>query len=225
MLPKESLRFFYLDPSWIASLVDGALSIGRVNRGHDNAVHKQALMDTDTVQSQEIVSGFLLHSSVVKGWPNLQVNAYDYTFPTDANTAEQAKDDPIPATSDSELKCLRMERLSDSILLALFQGDVKVLDIHEKPETVHFGLDATGSSQPGEAYDKAPLQANGEPYDPPLQPTGDHDYYLEDSRVIKPLTLVKGLETLDLGYPKPLTSAQFALSMIEGVSKVRFIAS
>ena len=29
MLPLESIRFFYLDPNWVAALSDGAFSIGR----------------------------------------------------------------------------------------------------------------------------------------------------------------------------------------------------
>ena len=29
MLKKESLRFFYIDTTWIGALLDGALSIGR----------------------------------------------------------------------------------------------------------------------------------------------------------------------------------------------------
>jgi hypothetical protein len=28
VLPPESVRFFYLDPNWLATLVEGALSIG-----------------------------------------------------------------------------------------------------------------------------------------------------------------------------------------------------
>ena len=30
MLPPESIRFFYLDPGWIATLIQGATSVGRL---------------------------------------------------------------------------------------------------------------------------------------------------------------------------------------------------
>src|SRR3984885_3921005 len=35
-LPMETLRFFQVDPDWINSLTDGALSVGRHFNGKDN---------------------------------------------------------------------------------------------------------------------------------------------------------------------------------------------
>jgi hypothetical protein len=35
-----------------------------------------------------------------------------------------------------------MERLSANVLICLFKGKIKTLDIHQKPETLHFGLDS-----------------------------------------------------------------------------------
>lgn len=36
------------------------------------------------------------------------------------------------------IELLRMERLSANVLI---KGEIKRLDIHQKPETLHFGLD------------------------------------------------------------------------------------
>lgn len=216
LLPPESLRFFYLDPSWVAGLVDGALSIGRVNKPHDLAVHKQALGDAAVIDSSQQISGFLLRSSVVKGWPSLQVNAYDYRFGAGSDGVEDSKNENIPAAA-GELPRLRLERLSDHVLLGLFQGEIRVLDIHEEPQTIHLGFDVTDKG-----YTKYPIRAGGQASDQALEPVGDHDYWDESRRVIRPALLAEGLQTMDLGYAS-LTSAEFALSLMEGVSRVRFI--
>lgn len=194
MLPMESLRFFYLDPSWIASLVDGALSIGRVNTAYDTAVHSQALTNTAAVGSSDAISGFLLRSTVVQGWPNLQVNAYDYQFQAGSDAVEADKNGNIPADSNSSLPCLRMTRLADTVLLGLFRGEMNVLDIHESPETIHFGFD---------------IEA-------------DADYFDESSRVIRPTALASAIQKKSPDSQN-FTSAQFSLNMIAGVSRVRFI--
>lgn len=223
MLPMESLRFFYLDPSWIASLVDGALSIGRVNKGHDAAVHRQALTDTDVVGSSDVISGFLLRSSVVKGWPNLQVNAYNYQFQAGSESVEDDKNGNISADSNSELPCLRMARLADNVLLGLFRGEMKVLDFHENPETIHFGFDIEEDGD-GSALSisKHPVKANGLESDEEIKPEGEDDYLDESRRVIRPAVLASAMQKKQLGYTS-FTSAQFALSLTEGVSRVRFI--
>src|SRR5262249_22224534 len=68
-------------------------------------------------------SGFLLRSSVVAGWPGLLVDA----------RSDRAPDAP-------KLTLLRMDRLSSDVLLCLFSGEVARVEIHQKPETLHFGL-------------------------------------------------------------------------------------
>jgi len=71
----------------------------------------------------EVVSGFLLRSEVVRGWPNLGVIVYDAEGNTMANI-----DHP--------------KHLTDTIILVLVSG-AKALDhvaIHEHPEGLHFGV-------------------------------------------------------------------------------------
>jgi hypothetical protein len=220
MLPLESLRFFYLDSSWIASLVDGALSIGRVNKGHDTAVHKQSLTDSGQVDSGDVITGFLLRSSVVKGWPTLQVNAYDFQFEPGSDAVEDKKNENIPP--GNELKCVRLERLSDNVLLGLFDGEIEVLDIHEQPETVHFGFDYNKAESKANQISKFPRTPLGRESDKDITPTALNDFYDEGNRIIRPLALAEAIKSENLGYDQ-FTSAQFALSMIEGVSRVRFI--
>ena len=74
-LPRESLRFFEVDPAWVAALVDGAFAVGRsshVLAGHDEGLHAVA-----HAEAAPGISGFLLESAVVASWPRLEVRAYD----------------------------------------------------------------------------------------------------------------------------------------------------
>lgn len=231
MLPIESIRFFYLDPAWIASLMDGALSIGRVNGQQEKILHQNKLVDTTNNSSK--ITGFLLRSSVVAGWPTLQINGYDYVFsetkprPGDKDV-DDWKNEGIPelngAGKTAALEILRMERLSSNVLLCLFQGDAKVVDIHEKPEAIHFGFNRS-DDQGKETYYKLPHRSNGEESDSRLNL--DANYFDAANRVLKVGNLFDELKnnlSTSLGYNKnKYTSAQFALSLVEGVERVRFI--
>ncbi|KAA3637231.1 MAG: hypothetical protein DWQ02_07055 [Bacteroidetes bacterium] len=231
MLPIESLRFFYLDPAWIASLMDGALSIGRVNVKQEKILHTQKLMDSATNTGK--ISGFLLRSAVVAGWPSLQVNAYDYEFsgtkvrPGDED-ADDLKNESIPELNSkgnpAALELLRMERLSPNVLLCLFKGDAKVVDIHEKPEVIHFGFNRSDGTT-NDPYYKLPHRSNGEESDSDSRINLDTTLFTPQTRIIKVEALydkIKGDSKLGFDASE-FTSAQFALAMVEGVERVRFI--
>ncbi len=61
-------------------------------------------------------SGFVLRSDVVAGWPGLVVSV------------------------ETPAKLLRMGRLSDDVLICLFDGEPGAVNFHLKPETLHFEL-------------------------------------------------------------------------------------
>lgn len=147
-LPVESIRFFYIDRNWNDALIDGALSIGTTSRdqlfknsnvqgisdtldGLENSV-RSALrgLDQDSSSNSELVCGFLLRSSVVSGYPGMEVRGY----------------------ADKEgtklLDILRLERLSPDILLCLFAGKPADVALQQPPEGLHFGVrkDETGNS-------------------------------------------------------------------------------
>lgn len=221
MLPKESIRFFFIDQSWIQCLMDGALSIGRLNIIQEKVLHQQKLLNTaDTTQEW---SGFFLRSSVVSGWPNLQINAYDYEFPSGEKT-QDAENQNIPSKVDARataLPSIRMERLSDDLLFCLFQGDIKVVDVHEKPETIHFGFSENADG----SYYKIPFMSDGK--ESGLSVNLGTKIFNSDTRRITMDALFQNFKTqssTELGFKKDtFTAAQFALTLIEGVSRVRFI--
>jgi hypothetical protein len=145
MLPDESIRFFHLDRSWTDRLVDGVLAVGKVGsreqaHHHAAAAGLDALLDslepavrpvqrglaplapTGDASGPE-VSGFLLRSALVAGWPHLDVRAYRDSL---------------------KLTLLRLERLSTSVLIALFAGVPDRVELEEPHHGVQFGVTRAG---------------------------------------------------------------------------------
>ena len=222
MLPVESIRFFIVDPLWVECLLDGAFGIGRVTKA-DHQQDSQLLTQLRTqylaarapesssrpihslqrclaAASDDTISGFLLRSGVASGWPGLLVDGYDQVVDHDEFDPGTPQLDP-----------LRTARLSANVLLCLFAGKVKTVDIHQKPEMLHFGLDRT--EDPEHPFSKQLRNDEGKSGQT-IQP-GDLPWRDKSGRVID-------LERLaDIG--KMADSAQFALRMIEGVEKVRLL--
>jgi hypothetical protein len=118
MLPPESIRFCQLDQVWVDCLVDGAFSLGRLTGRLKPADRRQQSLLVGAVPAHDTVSGFLLRSSVVSGWPGLIVDGY---------------------AGGRSLTALRQDRLSPDVLLCLFAGELARVEIHQQPQTLHFG--------------------------------------------------------------------------------------
>lgn len=68
MLPVESIRFFMLDMQWIQSLLDGAMSVGRIFDNLDDP--------KKTIEEKELAwSGLLIRSNIIANYPDLQIQA------------------------------------------------------------------------------------------------------------------------------------------------------
>jgi hypothetical protein len=151
LLPEESIRWFYLDRRWTDALVQGALSVGTANsddRAHLTAQYPAIREELDVEERNQrrrpgrarvlggggAVSGFLLRSRAVSGWPALHVRAFDVD-PTESDDAQYAEDD------DERIALLRLERLAPAVLLCLFDGIPKVVHIEEPRQGVQFGFD------------------------------------------------------------------------------------
>lgn len=124
-LPKESMRFFYIDPNWIDALVDGTLSIGNHLETKDdiarqafkyqlNQYFKNPLDAAHPYNPQIPVYGFLLRSGVVQAYPNLEVHA---PWNPDPN-APWAED--MTKLTDPRTQVLRSDLLDKDILFCLF---------------------------------------------------------------------------------------------------------
>lgn len=228
MLPLESLRFFYLDLNWINHIVDGAFSIGRTcskQQSTDsalfgqlqNAAHPVTLNQRRQRKSQRFATnavqqytGFLLRSQVVAGWPNVQVNGY-------------AVADDI----STEIKKLRMDRLSADCIICIFDGEIKQVAIHEPPEQLHCGIEinstpysttlrAVTSDRPGSQFLSDP---KGGP------PTAVIPMRADTQTLQVAQAAGSILSKLNTDFNQGIqdfTSAEFALEMIKGVVKVNF---
>jgi hypothetical protein len=157
LLPDESIRFFYLDRSWTDRLVDGAVAVGKIGtreQAHHQAHHPnlcraldwtergvrdlqrgrrtfQAVRDRPDRGVADTITGFLLRSAAVSGWPHMDVRAFDVVL--DPNF------DPNVAARH-QLRTLRLERLSPAVLLALFEGIPKLVWCEEPHHGVQFGV-------------------------------------------------------------------------------------
>src|SRR5712692_6710411 len=166
LLPDESIRFFYLDRSWTDRLIDGALAVGKVGtreQAHHQAHGPQVSQRLDLTERivrplqrkrasfldlkeehrndtkpADVVTGFLLRSAAVSGWPHMDVRAY----------SARLNDALIPSSPEAvakQLPTLRLERLSPSVMLALFQGVPDLVIFEEPHHGVQFGVHARGS--------------------------------------------------------------------------------
>ncbi|MEM6520506.1 MAG: hypothetical protein AAF722_14390, partial [Cyanobacteria bacterium P01_C01_bin.70] len=107
MLPPESIRFFWLDWFWVESLLDGAFSIGRVQ----DADVRQDSDHNPLTGEAKYISGCLIRSDVVAGWPDLQI---------DGSASSIAGDNPM--TETQKLTVLRRDRLAEDVSICLFDG-------------------------------------------------------------------------------------------------------
>lgn len=220
MLPLESIRFFELDTNWVDSLIDGAFSIGRSTAGdltNDQktatsirqaaiqtslAIRKSSSDANPTPQAPQKIAGVILRSSAVSGWPNLEIRGYA-TPQKDANNL-----------ATDQLKCLRMDHLSKDVILCLFAGELRQIDIQLPSEGVHFGLDFN------QTFSKELRDPNGD---------------LETNLILNniPFRDYSGVLNVDLLANEIIqklnvsadhfTSAQFAMQMVEGVDKISFL--
>ncbi len=242
MLPAESIRFFYLNPDWISTLLQGATSVGRLTE-RDSVLDTQlrfaglqkGLIDSAQVREsggalqQEPrtnaanwpLTGFLIRSEVVAGWQGIEMRAYDQT--------------------GNELPPLRIDRLAPEMMLTIFNGKVDKLVLKQPPEGLHFGLSSsnqvagqyqrlslrkvtaatqTPGVQPGEQIpEKIPGDGKIEaPMRPPLAGS-------PPTRVVAMANLAKSMKEKlsQLGHStNTFTSAEFGVEMVESPGLVEF---
>ncbi|MFJ6656908.1 hypothetical protein ACIQNG_11160 [Streptomyces sp. NPDC091377] len=230
MLPPESLRFFHTDPNWLDALVGGALGIGaqssrdtlqdavvadvvRTKAAGAAARHRDEQRDAppgDPDGTLGAVSGLLLRSALVSGWPHLAVRAVD------------PAGRPLPV--------LRMEHLSPTVLLCLFNGVPATLELAEPQDGFCFGVEDDGlvplrSLLP----DTGPRLPLGEqlgadvtfPVLDHLRPTGDPAVRVLDLGSLVP-ALSAALDAAHGTPVGPLGPADLALQLVKVPEAIRF---
>lgn len=82
----------------------------------------------------DVITGFILRSAAVSGWPQMDVRAYS----TDIG---ERLDPSSPDAQKAQLKTLRLERLSPAVMIALFQGIPVLVTLEEPHHGVQFGVE------------------------------------------------------------------------------------
>lgn len=194
MLPQESIRFFQMDEIWIQCLLDGAFSIGRALSSHCD--REKTFTSKPRAHLDSAVTGFLLRSDVVSGWPGLLVDATD-------------KD-------DRKLDCWRKECLSPNVFVCFFKGILSRVTLHLKPEDLHFGVD---SDKDGFYKD---LRENRLKEDSIRLKSLPWKSGPKDRRTLDIVQLATEITKALHKSAGSFSSADFALEMIEGVDIVEF---
>ncbi len=235
MLPVESARLFYLDPGWIAALLDGALSVGvegsrdlelaeawsapltsavAAKVGAVRAVRRNLPgLTVDTApravtaaaapaSAPPLRSGLLVRSAVVAGWPGLVVQADGGATPL-----------------------LRLDRLSPSVLLAIFDGVPGTVTLGEPRHGLRFGVaddNLVHLRLPGGAAAGAtvPAAGQGDIFSACLRPvTGG-----AGGRVLAVGSLASALGAALAPYAPgvPMGSALFATELVQAPQQLTF---
>jgi len=237
MLPMETIRFFYVDRNWLDALVEGALSVGTVNSSDreqlaslyqivrnevDVAERMVRMKDADApavdAQGRPLgvagqMTGFLMRSKIVSGFPGLHVRAYA----TDTRPDDQTI--PEMDTSPDRVRLLRMERLAPAVLLVLFDGVPAVVHIEEPRSGIQFGV-RVDPDAPNTAKALLPLRDVAHPNAGFLKSGGDDRTVPVPFRkgapgVINIHELAKSLTSAaGTGVSDPIDSAQFAMELL-----------
>lgn len=244
LVPGESIRFFYIDRSWTDRLVDGAIAVGKIgtreqahHQAHAPALNQQ-LDQTERIvrplqralgnfadlksandanpAAAETITGFLLRSGAVSGWPQMDVRAYSQDIPEPLDPSD-------PKVQPLQLTTLRLELLSPSLMIALFQGVPELVILEEPHHGVQFGVhlngdyrvyvrDATGHQ----------VTSGGNPVDLEVPVRA------ANNRVVHVAELRRRLYQAQTTYPTAVAqtgSASFAISVLNPPWRQRFEGS
>lgn len=209
MIKENELRFFQLDHNWVLAYLDGICSPGRnaaIDYQHDTDLlvehYRQALEGQesvrrklrkqsakDTIQSVEKCSGFLLKSELVVDYRGLEFKGFDNY------------------EGIHPLSILRIEKLGPDIIIALFHGNLKRLDIGQPPESIHFGFH---QDEQGNLTKRLRDVEKGELY----KDERFIDVVIKDPK-LRVLDIEKTSKNIENGLGIEINSAIFALEMIQ----------
>jgi hypothetical protein len=241
LLPPESIRFFYLDRSWTDRMVDGVISVGKIGtreQGHHQAHNptitarldglepsvralQRGVIDYDTARDDATgpagpVTGFVLRSEAVAGWPAMEVRAFDRVLGAYPDLASQE-------VEAARVPLLRLERLTPSIMIALFAGIPALVWCEEPHHGVQFGVDvfagragilrraATGVPE------QTPPPGGQSPIPVPFRGGGQRVLHMAGLR-----DRLRSAATTDTQMPSQRGSSDFAVEVLDPPWRQRF---
>jgi len=115
------------------------------------------------------ISGFVLRSRLVSGWPGMHVRAYGTDTHKDNETI------PDMDTSPDRVRLLRMERLAPAVLLVLFDGVPAVVHLEEPRSGIQFGVLLDKTADPTNQTAVVTLRDVTHPNNGPLKKNPNED--------------------------------------------------
>jgi len=171
------------------------------------------------LSSGGIITGFLLRSAAVSGWPSMDVRAFKTILPAnegDVNSPDYQK--WLQQAKDAQLLTLRLELLSPSVLLALFDGVPQLVWCEEPHHGVQFGFHVNNGALSLDRHEPdGATETTGAQVSVPLRAGG--------KRVVAISALRNRLHQAHLGDPAMIpqnSSADFAISLLNYPWRQRF---
>lgn len=134
----------------------------RVDTPHDRRIEKYHEKTGASQPTGGTVTGFLFRSSVVRDYPGIEISAYNSCI-GEPDDQGRITTDPDPWQKKYRVQVMRQQRLSDTILLCLFNGTPTHLRIKEPYEGIRIGVDtptASGATPPYDVNLKDTLNAD-----------------------------------------------------------------
>jgi hypothetical protein len=243
MLPRESIRFFFLDPVWIQYLIQGACSVG--NNGYGDSLIDQAMnqwvqndSSGDNTPHGRVaataagVRDRLRHQ--LEGGPQPEDSRLDWPltgFLLRSSVVEGWRGLEIIGYGQNEvtLKPLRIEQLSSDVMLAIFNGVIGKVTIRQPQEGLHFGLTPEGSSYIKTLRDLGNVDPAkvGKLLKECTINLAALDLLRNNNNIVDIAALAKTMEKKLSGLGQlrdgRFTSAEFAVEMIEAAGEFNFI--
>ena len=123
------MRFFYVDPNWIDALIDGALAVAadRPTTAAALTIAGSALRPQTTAAAP--TTGVMLRSAAVTDWPGLRLTAF-------SDSAGNTVLDPT-----------RLEHIAPDVILAIYPGVLRRVELAEPAQHLHFGVGSLQSPE------------------------------------------------------------------------------
>ena len=219
-LPKESVRLFWLDAQWLEALLDGAVSVGggttvdqavtrqtreragqaamrhlyrpRLGKMHPNHTGKyQGCRLAEPAQCM----GFLLRSRLLETYSALEVTGRD---------------------GETERRLLRLDLLSDTVMLGIFDGPVTEVVLREPSEGLHFGFRTNDREIHIRCVEEKDGKHPGDKLSDDLYPVPVRDGRMVEVSALADLFMVKlGVDA------EHFTSAEFAMELLMTADEAR----
>lgn len=152
MLPRESIRFFYIDPNWMDAVTAGALSIGRqtgidgsVNAAVYPAVVSQAFRLLPQRRYRQMHENHKRAEILLEGTEipdSIEEDTALCGFLLRSCLARYWKGMEVCGFANQQKRSiLRMDFLASDIILCIFDGEIDRVLIREPAEELHFAVE------------------------------------------------------------------------------------